>query len=741
MITLDLIEYIKLQISKNVSKDLIISRLSQAGWCMEDIEEGFLNVESSTPKVAPVESSPVVESVIENPQPEISIKDEPKEENKEVKPIIDQYRELPEIANPDTEVSDIISPIRVDQQKVWVPTSIKPKMSEEIQPRTDMESYKLEFSKIEIPKVENQAIEPIKIEISPVEKTEVPTIEPIKIETPKVELPMVEPVQAELLREEIKAQDTITAPQELIPNISKPTPPKLMSDILPKNAMLSSYSQDILSVSKENETAMVSKKLSLWKWIIIFVVVCIIGGTVFAFIEGYLKIPGSKFSFSVVKKDPKTIILNAASNISKLQSYKTETDISISSPSLSNITTGLSSGEAVTSNDRDSVSVKAKGLTNHIDGRLIFDYLLDFKSSLLKEDMNSNLKYDGSNLSVMIPDLSQIINKDAPTPTTVSVTPGQLGLIIPEFSPYVQSLIKKIDVYEILSKDVPLYVKNETASIFKEFVGGLEYTEKEQENIRGVDTYHYEMIASRPVTKKLLSSLVDLFLTQLSPDQRKNLDEALGSSSISAFEVWIGKNDDNIYQFKFTLNMPLSKVLGLNDSGIADNEVKLDWVTSYYDLDVPNNISMSNNQINMEGFVKSIKDKKIKNTISAFGSQATSFRNATGAYGKKSNSTGSCISPALSSLFSPLGHAKGADTAVGAIASSMNSLMSSTNGASLCYSTPSTWALAAPLSTSTPVDTTLVASEVPANNSSFYCADSTGVITTLSSPIKGAVCK
>jgi len=44
MITEDLIKYIKNQVSKNVSKEVIISELTRVGWRAEDIDEGMSKV-------------------------------------------------------------------------------------------------------------------------------------------------------------------------------------------------------------------------------------------------------------------------------------------------------------------------------------------------------------------------------------------------------------------------------------------------------------------------------------------------------------------------------------------------------------------------------------------------------------------------------------------------------------------------------------------------------------------------
>jgi hypothetical protein len=730
MVTSELIEYIKSQLSKNIPKNLIILRLSEVGWNIEDINEGFLKMETIVTEV-----NPVVE----------------KKEPTEVKRTIDPYRELPEITEQTLDNINVKKEEpKIENKVVFSNTVVKEEAKEIVSPLEIHQEVKKEEPVVLAP-----IIKTTQIEISPLElykreiktATEEATTTTIAKEAVK---PVIEPTIAPVV--ESVVEPVVEKKEELIPiiNIKKAPPvfnpapsvvapviekapvknpvilPKRMSDIAPRGAMISSYSQDLLNSTNETSSpGNTKKKRSLWKWMIIIVAIFILSGMIFAFVEGYLKIPWSNFSLSVVKKDPKTIILETSTSLSKLKSYKTETNINISSPSLSNITTGLSSGEVVTSRERDSISINLKGSSNNKNDKLLFDYNLDLKSSILKNDIISHLQSNGTLLSILVPDLHQILGEDAPAPATVSMTPDQLGLIVPLFSAKVQDTIKKIDIYNIVSNGVPLYVKNETAKIFKDFIGGLEYTNKEDEVIHGVDTYHYELTASRPLTKNFLNSLSLLFVIDLSPDQKKNLDEALGASTVTSFEVWIGKNDNNLYQFKFTLNAPLSRVLGLNDSGIAGNEVKLDWMTTFYDLNVNNDIVLPSGRMTMDDFIKNIKDTKIKNIISSFKSQTVSFRNAVGSYGSRSNPAGSCTNPNPGSLFSPQGHPKGAGTAISSIASSMNSLLSTTNGVGLCYSTSNAWALALPLYSSP----------------SFYCADSTGKIVSLGTPITGTVCQ
>ncbi|MEI7689339.1 MAG: hypothetical protein WCI91_04130, partial [Candidatus Nomurabacteria bacterium] len=126
MITLDLVEYIKSQLNKNISKDSIILELSQVGWRIEDIEEGFSSIESSVE-----ENVPTLNTISENLVNDLSsdkIEEKKEESNQEVHPVFDKYRELPEeleaqyIKNKaQEEKKDPASSLEL--LKIWVPTT------------------------------------------------------------------------------------------------------------------------------------------------------------------------------------------------------------------------------------------------------------------------------------------------------------------------------------------------------------------------------------------------------------------------------------------------------------------------------------------------------------------------------------------------------------------------------------------------------------------------------------------
>ncbi|GEM_PF-1502588 len=779
MITFDLIEYIKSQLNKNISKNTIVYNLSKVGWHSADIEEGFTNINN---KIEEKHLDPFLKK--EN------IFDKYRESTDGVEQIKDKVKETIEseknkitdistsVINTEVSIDSILNKNKVISSDVSQSVDIGiNKKDYEISNSTDIEPYKIEVAE---EKVTNS--NPVLInlnKVASIQENESEKIEPsVNIELSKekdkitdIFIPTINKTPFNLPKNDPKNSEKIFTPEITVPLINEnsdmkaqidsivngtkkdvPVKPSSLSefivDVSPKNAMISSYSQDVLLSKNENvindneeETNDIivpsKKKNNLLKFGIIAFVVSIICGMIFAFVQGYIKFPWSKFSLSVVKKDPKIILLESPTVISSLKSYKVDTNIKIISPSLSNITTGLSSGEVVKSNEKDSITIGIKGIINSLNSKKYLDYNVDVSSSILKNNIISNWKYDGSKIYISIPDLKQVIKNNYPEPSDISLSPNQFGLILGEFSNPVQNIIKRIDSTDILSHGLSSSMKNEVFSIFREFIGSLEYRALSNELIHGVDTYHYEMVVTKPSTKKVLSRITDLFFPQLNSDQKKNLDEIIGSSSISSFEVWADKNNDSLYQIKFVLNVPLSRVLGLNDSGIAGNEVKLDWITTFYDLNIENNINIPSNNINVETFINNIKDIKIKNSISTFKPQVNLLKNAIGSYGIRSNPAGSCTNPNPGSLFSPQGHKKVADNAVSSISSSMISILSATNGAGYCYSTPSSWALSVPLNnvSHNSLDVNSIASPL------YYCVDSTGTINTLSTVIKGPVCK
>ncbi len=751
MITDDLIAYIQAQLRKKISKDIIISRLLGVGWHSDDVDEAFRKL---TPPQVPI----VTQNIM---QPEV------KQEEK--KP--DLYRELPTLNTGEIETAKPLTPLPVSPQSESAVKPIFATSFSEANPKIPVTSYYIpnNSSFKESPKKEIHTEAPLNfgvmnpkvVHVSP-QKTEtlLPQLPTTPVVTPAVFPTVVSSslqiIQAPEFKLEAQKQEFIPtlkpkitlqvpAPETITPKsvIEPPIKIKLPSgfvtttsqvvkafNAVPENAILYSYPKILLSSEKQDEIIHkeVSKntKKKLLKWLLIILIVSFIGGIIFAFATKYIQLP--RFNTSFIKKDPKALLVNAPIILGKLKSYKVETNATISFPSIANITLGLLNGQATQSKDKDFVTLSAKGLIDNTNQPVpTFDYLATLKSSLFKNDIISTIKYSNTMAYITIPSLIEFLGPNAPGESNVILAKGQ------QFSPVVDLLpaiikdkLKKINVDTVITTILPSYVTTETNAIFAEFATRASVTEKDFESIKGMPTYHYVLSADREATKKFLNQFVTFFVVGLSDGEKSTLSESLGAATLDTFEVWVGKDDSTIHQYKFTLTIPLSKVIGLEDKGIAGNVVSLEWKTTYYDFDLPNIISMPTSSISMANFIKSITDMKIKDLVSTFKPLASTFRNATGTYGKRSNPTGSCTNPNPSSLFSPVGHAKGANTAVGNIARSMKDILDLTNGALSCYSTSNDWALSAPLAS---------------DPTTAYCVDSTGTIKILTTQLKGTVCK
>jgi hypothetical protein len=798
MVTDDLLSYIQTQLKKNTAPDLIGSRLVQAGWHVLDVEQGFDTVRALLLK----EEEKKINARVSETQSQVSAQPIVEERNQPIDPYreIPQTASSRDRVEPMR-----TPPLQNFQAKMWAPKQAAPQVNAPIEIQQNVEPQRIEMpvvqqpqtqqieTKIEAPEMsvtqaaivqapvseatsssmmveisgikeqsQPQAITPI---TPPVVAT--PAQTPITPSLPKVlppqEAPVTTVVEAQkphlrpitsLLTDQRPLNSSVQSPikptdQELMdrraalrPELKRPAfvqrttpvetpastpvvtaPVQEEAPSISKQAMIYSYAADLSLASKEEvEVSEQKSSKKNKKWIFILLAILIVGGGIFfAFAKGLIKLP------SVVRKDPTNVIFSAAIQFNALKSYKTETTATVIVPSIATITTGLVSGQAVRSNDMENITITASGRVNNKDGTtpMVVDYDATAKSTLLQNQITSNVKYDGSNIYAAVPALDQLLGMYAPQSATVQVPNGQLADIVPELSQNLQDLVHRVDVHDVLSKGVPATSREQIKNALAEFMQNISVTQKTDEDIKGIPSYQYEITADHQTIKNFLLKIVNQFTGTLSDEQKKNLDEGLGSITLESLQIWVGKSDGAIHQYQFNVIAPLSKVLALNDSGIAGKQVEFSWKRTYYDFDVPNNIQIPTTVIPLHAYIQTIRDAKIKNIVSSFSPTAKSLSNAEGTFGK-ANPKGSCLEPTNGSLFSPIGHSAGAIAQISSISTTMQKILGLTNNVGACYSTPSTWAMAFPLAS---------------NPQSYYCADSTGALTTLPSELTGPVCK
>lgn len=717
MTTEDLISYIKKQVAIGASRESITSKLVLVGWRREDIDEGFSVVEKANyPK----------DNVVETPVVPMQNKSEKLVES----PSVDSYRES---VFGNSNFSEPIEPNKIEnikgetkQQDVFSQVGIEIEggvsSDEELIPNLLPKTKKEEFiisptAEIKIPE-RYQDVNPTAQEIKPVEN---------KIE----EVPQQLPTANELIKEEntngVKEEAKVYQIKDL-----------------PKIAMISSYNRDIESmqsvdgvrVPREEKKAIpfIPQKKRSKRWIIFVVIIAILLGVSFIFANNYFNI--RNLGFSLIKKDPRVLLLNNSNTLSSLLSYKTETNVEISMPSFANISAGLVSGEAVSSLDKDTLSLNTIGRINKTSGGLMSDNFVTIKSSVLDNYITTDIKNNGTSIFISIPDLSQIVGESTSESIVVRANEDQAPLVSSIMPDSVKNRFTKINLYRILSQSISSFLDNETLDLYNQFINDAVITEKGEESIKGINTYHYIVNTDKQLSKKLLTKIFENLTYDLSDEDEANLSEITGATSISSFEVWVGKNDNNIYQYKVVLSVPLSKVLNFEDKSIGDNVINVDWTTTYYDFGVMNNIFMPEQFVTIDKFTKIMSDIQMKNDTSSFKQYATNMKNAEGSYGYKANGNGSCMNPTSGSLFSPTGHAKSALESVSSISLLLNKILEKTYGAGTCYSTPSAWSFAVPIA-----DDYDPFSQTGGEYRSYFCIDSTGVTKDLPTPPTSVICK
>jgi hypothetical protein len=727
MTTSELISYIKKQISLGLSKELIESKLVGAGWHKEDVAEGFLSVEQESKKDEYRE--PVIEA--KQPEPKVEPKPEPK---------------------PEVEIKPELKP--EPEPKLEVEPKLEPKL--EPKPETEIEEYKVEIPEREVPKIWVPRMAPIIREEVKVEEVKKDAEIGTKIAINKIEIKKEEPKKTEDINKKPEPEkvQNIMMGDEFIPTlVPKPTvdslsQPKTDQPVekpeqkdspvkdLSKIAMLSSYKKDLLSVDRtEVKKKVLRNNKKLIKLLLIIIpVIIVLGGFSWAIASG--KINLSKINIPFIKKDPKVLILNYSNVLSSLNSYKTETNIEITSPSFASISSGLISGEAASLPDKDNISINVLGSVNKDQAELLADSFITIKGSILPSYITTDIKNNGKDLFVSIPDLSKVVKQKTPEVSIVKINEEQFSLVPAIFSEKIEASLKKINLYKLISGGVSSHINIDILDSFDELISRVEVIENGMESIKGVDTYHYLINVDRQLSKKLLTKVSDNFTLNLSDFDKNNLTEILGATTINSLEVWIGKGDNNIYQYNVILDIPLSKIVGLEDKSIGNNPVVINWKTTYYDFNTPNSIFIPDTFIPATDFIKITKELKLKNDVSSLTQLSTALLNKEKGFGKSSNPKGSCMNPVSGSLFSPTGHVKDATEAVSSISILLNKVMSITNGAGSCFSTTKGWSFAIPMSDSYES----LPDGTPPVFKSYFCVDSTGFEGDLPALPSGTMC-
>lgn len=693
------------------------------------------------------------------------------EENKEDQPVSKVSRmSIPLVETPEIDTQPeglLIDAIKKESQKIWTPMSIPVKIDQKgsVYPRQQEKTTQPETTP-------DKTGEPVKIQDLQAPKPVSPSQETAPISA-KTEVdpesiyagPGDPPSRAGFLNKQEMGSNFI--PKKGVDSVATVKSPSPEED-LSKAAMLSSLHGDIAKISQEKEATKKQpkepktakkKRKGLKVFLILFFLVLLVGGGFFAYTHDLINLDLSRLGISFVKKSPKELLLNYSNLLSSLNSYKTETDIEIISPSLSNISKGLISGEAIVSSDTDSLSINTIGSINKSNGNLSSDSFITIKGSIIDSQYTTvDIKDDGTNLYVTIPDLENIIKDFVIKPSVVKINKDELVSFYSLFTSEWENLAKRLNLYKLLSSSIPSFIDNKVLIAYNNLMSNIDVVEKGEENIRGVNTYRYSITTDRQRVKSLLMTIIEGIAEKLTDEEQEKIDGILGSLDIALFDVWIGKGDNNIYQYSIRVNVPLSKITGLEDKSIGDNTISLSWKTTYQDFNVFNNIQMPNKFTIFLDYLEEMKKERTKAGLRDFAELAIILTNEAG-NSLRPNSSGNCVEPVPGSLFSPTGHQKISASTVGSISEILNKIMPETEEDGLCYSTAKDWLLALPLSyqeretktqneeeqaeiveTEEAEGETETEKEIEKIVTKYYCVDSTGNRLEIDEAPTGTVC-
>lgn len=511
-------------------------------------------------------------------------------------------------------------------------------------------------------------------------------------------------------------------------------------DDLPKIAPISTFSKDMEEAmekarqekSKTGLQRTKNKKLLKWGGLVLVILV-LVGSLSWLFVTGKINLKNINIPF--INKDPRSLIVKNSQLLASLDSYKAETILEIKTPSFANISAGLLTGEAIPSLDKDNLVIGSNAVFSRQNGEMLSDNSISVSGTILEEFVSGRIHSDGKNTYLSFPDLSKVLKETTTLKGSIKIDNQEFYLVSSLFGPRASRIVEKIKLQKILTSGISSYIDEETLGSYDDLIKNVQITKKGEEVIKGVNTIHYSINPDKELFKNLIKKILERFSGDINDTDLSNIDTVIGSTKVSSFDVWVGKGNNAIYQYNIVLEIPMTKVFGFEDKSIGNDTMSISFKVTYFDFNLPNNISIPNGYTEISEFVKSAKIENVKNKVREFIVLADNLKKIEKKYGVKPNPQGSCMEPVAGSLFSPTGHSKSAVLPVSEISSFLNYTLGLTKGLGSCYSTTTDWSFAIPL---TDNYENIATSEI---FDKYYCVDSKGGDIEISTLPKGTICE
>lgn len=575
----------------------------------------------------------------------------------------------------------------------------------------------------EVPKTNVQ--EPIQPKVSSFDPYKEPTSTPVTTFTykPPVEktAPIVPPLMPELIPKALgDTQNSISNIPMTAPKVAEAPKLELYQNKIEKIVPPATFTPPVAIPQKRHHYLL--RTLT-----VIIVILFLVGGGFYSYTKGYIKLP---FDVPFLKKDPHQILSQLPSKMTDVKSFKSVVDVKATFPALSQIIGMLMGGESSPTTNTDTISLNTVILYDeNSSSDKKSDIVFNGTSTLIDESISINLRKIGDTMYVKPLSGQGLIPKGINLPIDwISLSKSDLESL------YKDAAIKENIALQAENKDAisNVFSNSNWANIMKTLPIDSTTVIKEnpEEKISGVDTYHYSIAIDPTLTKNIIHSIANAYGFKASDADWVKIDQATSSVIVNNFDLWIGKEDNLLYKSQIIITVPLTKVLNIEDKNLSENNLKLEFLNTFSDYNLPVDITAPENSTSIlkiyEEMNKSMEDQSLKNIMSDLAVSFGDLHNVEKIYGYKSNTTGDCANPLGGSLFSPIGHKKLASTAVSDIAQNIIAFMGKGSGTAACYSTPYAWAIAKAKIT---------------DNTKYFCSDSTGSFIETSILLSGPVCK
>lgn len=380
----------------------------------------------------------------------------------------------------------------------------------------------------------------------------------------------------------------------------------------------------------ENNMPRVRKSHMILKLLMVLIIVIVLGGAGYFVAGQYLNLPYSNLLWSLFAPNPQTVVNNMLTNMEKVTSYHTTTQVDVAA---TNSTNKTSIGELVLNTNSE---IDITDINNpKTDGNFIINLTMPGSSSPLASVSVSLASVGG---------VSYIQLNNIVVPATFYAPGLDISKIQGEWFKIDQDSVKALSQVEgnqVTIPNIPQVNALATVAKLQNLIASenlISFNKQlNDEVVSGQDTYHYLLTISKDKLEDLLNKAIALGLSSSSNSQVssttnssssliENMAQAFVKTCVDAIgdinlEVWIGKKDYMLYQDKIDQLIDSNKI---EPNTNVQAEVKIDMVNSNFNKPIV--VQAPANAQKIEDIVLPLlKTQKIDSDMNQIGSIAFSY--------------------------------------------------------------------------------------------------------------------